>query len=296
MEIDYTVLNKNIGTIITVVTTLFIFSLGQLINWIFKKIDKKRKLESTKSIVEIWCRSIEPTFKEQIKECYSYKNFIKDLDSIQVYSFLQYDLLIDKINGIDFKEFAETFVLNLKGDKTEKIDLLFDLIANLNLLSAYSANLYNINNEYNNRTLVIMEEYNTGIMKFWNTYSKYSQLILDKSTNHPSQDFYLKLTKIVLNCKENNFQSLKDIHDNMITPIQNIYKEITLESKDVMGYEYIFILADLIHIIDKWNLLKNSIIKTLDSHINSGQSSFKKLKESIDKYEKMKLKSIFFIK
>lgn len=311
---------KNLNIFIPVGATLFVFFVGGIFKWVSKKNDKRIKLKSTKRVVEIWTISVEKSINEDIDECIKFIQYLKDLDEMQFYYFTFHEILIDRINNIEFTNYVETFILNLKGKEDEKIKNLHKLILHINYFSSYLDILRSNYKKYETDTKELVDEWNKAFRLFIDLKNKYQNIYTKHYTTDILNDeipvfdgddyitsdsitirynkFLHDLINIIKLWEEANpiLESIKKMFDDLIDPIYKLCNE-NKSNPDFseLAYEIIPIIDELKIIIFRWKLLKYRNINIFSIHMQEARDNYNELKTIVLKFKNFKLKPFFLI-
>jgi hypothetical protein len=204
---------------------IWLFIIGQLINWIVKIIKRVQETKHYKKWVLFWLKNSISEISNQVGLINDYIHIEKQNNSFQPSQIMLSTIDLKGLVETSIKDYIYYFVINSKGKSDESNDI-YDLIINLNSIQNLIDEIKRRHFEYSDRLNQIITSWNTKFIEFNKIVNKHTIEI------HSSNSKYL-----------NYYESLNILLKDWVNKDESIKSDMTLVENEILKKILVFLIA-----------------------------------------------------
>ena len=267
--------------LIPVSSTIFIFFLGHFIAWLKSKFERKREIDSFKSLILEWIELSKKPIETQILSCNTFAEELEKSEDMTSLLFNANKLLAEKIDTLPLEKMINAFSVNTDGDKDQNYKMTYNLVSHFNFFKHVEKSIEITFEGYNKFFDEIVVNWNSKFNEFDDIISIHSKEIANVIP-HPYYKFHLevlKITKAWLASAPKDKNSIRHLEVSLINPLIN-FTALELETNQSdYAFKLSSVMRDLkIHVV-QWDNAKRANAGLFKSIAKNMGSAYKKLEE-----------------
>lgn len=157
--------NMFLGLPVELSVPFLILLIGIIGNWIIRKVLRRNRLLVIKDTVINWIELLRKPVNDKVYGMNDFRLRVHKTDIFQYESFDCSKTIVEKLSVIPLKEYTDSFVLNMKGDRSINSQHLFNIISSIETMSAIEDDILVKYGFYHQTVVELMDSLNMSVQK-----------------------------------------------------------------------------------------------------------------------------------